>query len=124
MFLSDLFDRRIKAIEDFETAYGRRAIGSLRLARPQVGTSPELLESFRILRSALSYLGGESDVRTVLVTSAISGEGKTTVAAGLAYATALSGHQVVLIEADLRRHPSSSSSGSRSSSMGGATRLA
>lgn len=104
VFLSDLFDRRIKTIEEFETAYELRAIGSLpRLARPHLATSPEFLESFRILRSALSYLGGEADSRTVLVTSAVSGEGKTTVAAGLAYATALAGHQVVLIEADLRR---------------------
>jgi capsular exopolysaccharide synthesis family protein len=104
VFLSDLFDRRIKTIEEFEAAYELRAIGSLpRLARPQLGTSTELLESFRILRSALSYLAGESDLRTVLVSSAVSGEGKTTVAAGLAYATALAGQQVVLIEADLRR---------------------
>jgi capsular exopolysaccharide synthesis family protein len=104
VFLSDLFDRRIKTIEEFESAYELRAIGSVpRLSRPHLATSPELLESFRILRSALSYLAGESDLRTVLVTSAVSGEGKTTVAAGLAYATALSGQQVVLIEADLRR---------------------
>jgi succinoglycan biosynthesis transport protein ExoP len=104
VFLSDLFDRRIKSIEEFEAAYDRRAIGSLpRLARPELGTSPELLESFRILRSALSYLSGDSDSPTVLVTSAVSGEGKTTVAAGLAHAAALAGHQVVLIEADLRR---------------------
>jgi tyrosine-protein kinase len=104
VFLTDLFDRRIKAIEEFEAAYDLRAIGSLpRLPGPQLGTSPELVESFRILRSSLSYLAGDSEVRTVLVTSAVSGEGKTTVAAGLAYATALAGHQVVLIEADLRR---------------------
>ena len=104
VFLSDLFDRRIKSIEDFEAAYELRAIGSVpRLSRPQMGTSPELIESFRILRSALNYIAGESESRTVLVTSAVSGEGKTTVAAGLAYATALAGHQVVLIEADLRR---------------------
>ncbi|HET6870948.1 MAG TPA: hypothetical protein VFH80_33870 [Solirubrobacteraceae bacterium] len=104
VFLSDLFDRRIKTIEEFETAYGLRAIGSLpRLARPRPATDPEFLESFRILRSALSYLAGDSDLRTVLVTSAVSGEGKTTVASGLAYATALAGQQVVLVEADLRR---------------------
>jgi capsular exopolysaccharide synthesis family protein len=104
VFLMDLFDRRIKTIEDFETAYGLRAIGSLpRLARPQGGTSPELLESFRILRSALSYLAGDSELRTVLVSSPVSGEGKTTVATGLAYATALAGQQVVLVEADFRR---------------------
>lgn len=104
VFLTDLFDRRIKTIEEFEHAYDLRAIGSLpRLPRPEPATSPELLESFRILRSALSYLAGDSELRTVLVSSAVSGEGKTTVAAGLAYATALSGQHVVLIEADLRR---------------------
>lgn len=104
VFLSDLFDRRIKTIEDFETAYGLRAIGSVpRLARPRPATNPELLESFRILRSALSYLASDSEVRTVLVTSAVSGEGKTTVATGLAYAAAMAGQQVVLVEADLRR---------------------
>jgi polysaccharide biosynthesis transport protein len=104
VFLSDLFDRRIKTIEEFETAYGLRAIGSLpRLARQPLATTPELLESFRILRSALSYLAADSELRTVLVTSAVSAEGKTTVATGLAYATALAGQQVVLIEADLRR---------------------
>jgi polysaccharide biosynthesis transport protein len=104
VFLSDLFDRRIKAIEEFEAAYELPAIGSLpRLTAPRPATSPESLESFRILRSALGFLGGDSEVRTVLVTSAVSGEGKTTVAAGLAYATALAGQQVVLIEADLRR---------------------
>jgi capsular exopolysaccharide synthesis family protein len=104
VFLMDLFDRRIKAIEEFESAYDLRAIGSLpRYARPEPATSPQSLESFRILRSALSYLADGSDLRTVLVTSAVSGEGKTTVASGLAYATALAGQQVVLIEADLRR---------------------
>ena len=103
VFLIDLFDRRIKAIEEFEAAYGRRAIGSLpRLAHPRPA-NPESLESFRILRSALGYLSDDSDLRTVLVTSAVSGEGKTTVAAGLAYAAALAGQQVVLIEGDLRR---------------------
>jgi tyrosine-protein kinase len=104
VFLSDLFDRRIKTIEDFEAAYDLRAIGSLpRYARPEPATSPQSLESFRILRSALGYLAADSNVRVVLVTSAVSGEGKTSVAAGLAYATALAGQQVVLIEADLRR---------------------
>ena len=104
VFLSDLFDRRIKTIEDFESAYGLRAIGSIpRSTRPQPATSPDSLESFRILRSALGYLAAGSELRTVLITSAVSGEGKTTAAAGLAYTTALAGQQVVLVEADLRR---------------------
>ena len=42
-------------------------------------------------------------MKTVLVTSAVPGEGKTTVAMGLARAAALSGSHVILVEADLRR---------------------
>jgi tyrosine-protein kinase len=104
VFLIDLFDRRLKTIEDFETVYDLRAIGSLpRAQRPRTPLSPEALESFRILRSALGFLADDAELPTVLVTSATTGEGKTTVAAGLAYATALSGHRVVLVEADLRR---------------------
>jgi succinoglycan biosynthesis transport protein ExoP len=104
VFLIDLFDRRLKTIEEFEAAYDLRAIGSLpRAQRPRTPLSPEALESFRILRSALGFLADDAELPTVLVTSAATGEGKTTVAAGLAYATALSGHRVVLIEADLRR---------------------
>ncbi len=104
VFLSDLFDRRIKAIEDFENAYDTRAIGSVpRMTRSQPLTSPQALESFRILRSALSYLAPDSEVRTALITSAVVGEGKTTVSVGLAYAAASAGQQVVLVEADVRR---------------------
>ncbi len=104
VFLIDLFDRRIKTIEEFENAYNLRAIGSLpRVTRAHPSTSPASLESFRILRGALSYLAADSEMRVALVTSAVVSEGKTTVAAGLAYAAALGGQQVVLVEADLRR---------------------
>src|SRR5947209_3648357 len=104
VFLSDLFDRRIKTIEDFEAAYDTRAIGSVpRLSRNQQLTTAQTLESFRILRSALSYLAPDEELRTALVTSAVVGEGKTTVSVGLSYAAALAGQQVVLVEADVRR---------------------
>ncbi|MBF6621593.1 MAG: CpsD/CapB family tyrosine-protein kinase [Patulibacter sp.] len=58
-------------------------------------------EAFRMLRAALTFGGEDADV--VVVSSAAPGEGKTTVAAGLARAIARAGRPVVVVEADLRR---------------------
>jgi succinoglycan biosynthesis transport protein ExoP len=106
VFLIDLFDRRVKDPEDFETRYRARALTTI----PYRGRDPltqrdrqAALEPFRILRNALGFLAVDKDVRVMLVTSAVSGEGKSTVAAGLARAIALAGQSVVLVEVDLRR---------------------
>jgi polysaccharide biosynthesis transport protein len=61
-------------------------------------------EAFRLLRANLDFVrvtGG--DVRTILVTSAIEREGKSTTAANLAIAEARSGRSVALVDLDLRR---------------------
>ena len=55
----------------------------------------ELLEPYRILRSALDFAAVTRQLDTLLVTSAVSGEGKTTVAVDLAHAVALAGRGVV-----------------------------
>jgi Mrp family chromosome partitioning ATPase len=56
-----------------------------------------------MLRNNLRFLGGDSPPRSILVTSSLPEEGKTTVAIGLAHAAAASGLQTLLIEADLHR---------------------
>lgn len=60
-------------------------------------------ESFRSLRSALFYIASEQKCKRILVTSSVSGEGKTFVSINLASAIALSGKKTVLIGLDLRR---------------------
>lgn len=61
-------------------------------------------EAFRMLRAALPTGPDADDAGTlVVVSSAAPGEGKTTVAAGLARAIARAGRPVVVVEADLRR---------------------
>ena len=65
---------------------------------------PVEAEVFALLRARLRYFNVDRDVRSLLVTSAIPGEGKTTVALNLALAEAVAGNtRVVLVEADLRR---------------------
>lgn len=64
---------------------------------------PRLMESFRMLRSNVYFSLVNSPSRTILVTSTISGEGKTTTSANLATVMALDGRRVILVDADMRR---------------------
>lgn len=64
---------------------------------PQSG----LAESFRGLRTGIEYM--LEDVKTIMVTSSISGEGKTFITANLAAAMAMKGKKIALLGLDLRR---------------------
>ena len=63
----------------------------------------ELIESYAKLRMNLLYTLVERQNRIVVVTSAVSGEGKSTIAANLAISCAMSGKKVLLVDADMRR---------------------
>lgn len=60
-------------------------------------------ESFRQLRTNLQFANISDKAKTVLVTSSLPGEGKSTTATNLAISMAQSGQTVCLVDADLRR---------------------
>lgn len=65
------------------------------------GKKSFIAEEFRKLRISLSFLGIDSDHHKILVTSSISGEGKSFIATNLAISLALTGKKVVLVDMDL-----------------------
>ena len=69
------------------------------LEKPQ----SSLVEALNTLRISLSLLNPDSDVKCVLISSAVPGEGKSTLASLLARHSAAAGKKVVLVDADLRR---------------------
>ena len=60
-------------------------------------------EAFRVLQAKLPFLNPGDAVKTILVTSATRGEGKSTISSNLAVALAQRGSRVLLIDADMRR---------------------
>ena len=97
--------------EDVESVLGQPGLGfmplveeeSLRLICDISSFSP-LMESCRTLRTNLRF-AAEQPIRSLAVTSSVPAEGKSTTAANLAMAMAMSmdRNRIILVDADLRR---------------------
>lgn len=114
--LRDALDRRLRHSRDVTQVLDHPVVGLIRSealghagpngAPARNGRGPLSApdeESFRILRQNVRYLAAAGSSRTLLVTSAMAEEGKSTVAACLAVANAEAGRRTLLVECDLRR---------------------
>jgi tyrosine-protein kinase Etk/Wzc len=63
----------------------------------------QVSEAFRNLRSNISYLGGRESKKIIMVTSTVSGEGKTFISMNLSSVMAIGGYKTLLIGVDLRK---------------------
>jgi tyrosine-protein kinase len=102
-------DRRVRAARELAGIVGAPLLGtipksqSLALDEGLRELPPADAEAFRMVRVSIRHLEVDREIRTVVLTSAEPGDGKTTVAFGLAAVAATSGERVLLIEADMRR---------------------
>jgi Mrp family chromosome partitioning ATPase len=115
VFLVERLSDRLTSMEDLAWRFEERIVGQVpeaprvkRKAKPallEMNDDRHLLaESYRGLRSSLLFgLNAGEKPKVLLVTSAIPGEGKSTMAANLARTLAFAGARVLLVDADLRR---------------------
>jgi polysaccharide biosynthesis transport protein len=97
------FDRRVDSEAEVGAIFGAPVIARVPVERA-TGWERELFaEAFQFLRANLQLRDVEGKFRSIAVTSALPGNGKSTVAARLAEALALSGAEVVVVDSDLRR---------------------
>ncbi len=102
--LAEAADRRIRHPEDLEELTGLPLLAVIpRGAFSEGAGDAHDDEAFHMLRSALQFFNVDRPLSTILVSSPLAGDGKTTVATRLAAAAAQAGREVILIDADLRR---------------------
>jgi succinoglycan biosynthesis transport protein ExoP len=106
----EALDRTIKTTAQGEATMGAPALGLVprrrdrrRAIRLDMDAIEAGAEPYRAIRTAIRFLDPDQPIRTLLVTSATPGDGKTTTAASLAVAFALGGERVIVVDADLRR---------------------
>lgn len=66
-------------------------------------TSEAFLEAFRVVNTNLQFLSSDTPIQSIVVTSALPDDGKSTVAFHLARTAAAMGQRVLLVNADMRR---------------------
>ena len=112
--LRERLDDRVRDRSDLEAAVGAPVLAVVpRVSTWRRGKTPVLItkleprsaaaEAYRTLRTGLLFAGTQRRVKTILVTSARAGEGKTVTTANLGVALAQTGRRVVLVSADLRK---------------------
>lgn len=112
-FLLDALDTRVRSTDVVEERLGLPLLARLpeppkalqnaqQLAMVKDPTGPGA-EAFRMLRTNIEFAMLDRDIRTIMITSAIEEEGKSTTIANLAVAFARLGRPVTLVDLDLRR---------------------
>ncbi|MCA1660188.1 MAG: polysaccharide biosynthesis tyrosine autokinase, partial [Verrucomicrobiaceae bacterium] len=112
LLLLDRIDDRMASFSEFQHHFGENVLGQIPREKTKGKVSllqPDdarhvFAESYRNIRSSIFFMPYEGPrPKTLLITSAVPNEGKSTISANLAITLALSGARTLLIDGDLRR---------------------
>jgi len=109
IYIKDLLTRTVQQRDDIEKYTDIPFLGEVNYDRSKTpfviseGKRSFIAEQFRQLRTSLGYMGIDEAHKRILLTSSISGEGKSFIAINLGISLALMGKKVALLELDLRK---------------------
>ncbi|WP_145952932.1 polysaccharide biosynthesis tyrosine autokinase [Tessaracoccus aquimaris] len=107
--LRDVLNTVVRSRRDIEQVSDQAILGAIPLDESGdvlvLNSDPHGLraEAYRSMRTNLQFLALDKGGRSIVVTSSVPGEGKTSTAINLAATLAAAGEKVLLIDADLRR---------------------
>ncbi|MEJ2555502.1 MAG: polysaccharide biosynthesis tyrosine autokinase [Anaerolineae bacterium] len=112
ILLLEYLDNTLKSADDLRQSLGLTVLGTVgridgenyrdRVIVSQNPFSPES-EACRMIRSNIQFMSVDRPVKTILVTSPVLGEGKSTMVANLGVVMAQAGLKTIIVDADLRR---------------------
>ncbi|MDX2271532.1 MAG: polysaccharide biosynthesis tyrosine autokinase [Cyanobacteriota bacterium] len=108
--LLESIDHRIKDVEEARALTGLPLLGAVPKVTSEILSGvihnndyTPFTEAFRSIAVSMGYLGTAGQIKTLLLTSAIPSEGKSTVSFCLGMALADLGHRVLIVDADMRK---------------------
>lgn len=111
VFMAEHLDTKVRSTDEINKALQKPVLAAvpkinastnrslITIANPSGACS----ESFRLLKTNLSYIEPDREIKSIMITSAQQGEGKTTTVANLAVTMARAGQRVIILDGDMRR---------------------
>jgi polysaccharide biosynthesis transport protein len=136
-FLLDLVDRSVKTVRETKDLFGYPLLGIIpafsssgklfltgsdidrnvpRIIARDIPNS-QIQAAYQMLQANLRFVSSDHELKTIVLTSSVAGEGKSEVAANLAVAMAQAGHRVLLVDANMR-YPSQHTAWGLTNSIG------